>query len=219
MTSNKEDYLKAIYDAGGCKRYVSNKTLAQKLGVAPASVSEMLVKLQLDGLIEYRAYHGTRLTKQGLDACMDVVRSHELWEVFLIRHLGYSWWEAHEEAHRLEHLGSDRLTDRLDEFLGYPRTCPHGSRIPRREENPVPRCQIPAVPLSDLEPGQTACTAWLLEDKQLLDYLEASGFRPDEVLQVVSKETYEGPVTLTQNGETIRISYKAASGIFVTLKD
>ena len=54
MTSNKEDYLKAIYEQGGMENHVSNKQIAEKLGVAAASVSEMLAKLQQDGLIEYR---------------------------------------------------------------------------------------------------------------------------------------------------------------------
>ena len=125
MTSNKEDYLKAIYDAGGCDHYVSNKKLVERLGISPASVSEMLSKLHNDGLITYRAYHGSKLTEKGLSSCVDVVRNHELWVVFLIRHLGYSWWEAHEEAHHLEHVGSHMMIARLDEFLGHPKTCPH----------------------------------------------------------------------------------------------
>ena len=212
MTSNKEDYLKAIYDAGGCDHYVSNKVLAQKLGISPASVSEMLAKLQNDGLISYRAYHGSRLTEQGLASCADVVRSHELWEVFLIRHLGYSWWEAHEEAHLLEHVGSPKMIDRLDAFLGHPQTCPHGSPIPRKEQ-PLP--PVTQKRLSEMKAGEAGQILRFAEHQELLNYLEPTGVRIGKQIQILSVDDYEGPVTFDQEGTKITVSYKAASEIFV----
>lgn len=218
MTSNKEDYLKTIYDAGGLSAYVSNKVIVEKLGVAPASVSEMLLKLQNDGLIEYRAYHGSKLTEQGFTCCIDVVRSHELWEVFLIRHLGYTWWEAHEEAHLLEHVGSERMIDRLDAFLGYPETCPHGALIPRKGE-PVPRRTEPLRRLSELELNETAEITKIDEDQKLLNYLERSGLRVGKRVRVTAKDEYEGPISFEQEGQPITISYKAATQIYVTMND
>ena len=214
MTSNKEDYLKAIYDAGGYDRYISNKVLVEKLGVAPASVSEMLSKLQADGLIEYRAYHGSKLTSQGLASCIDVVRSHELWEVFLIEHLGYTWWEAHEEAHLLEHVASERMVDRLDEFLGHPQTCPHGCPIPRNSQT-VPQWTVPQRALSDLDIDDTAVITRITEDQHLLDYLQPMGFQPGKTIRILFKDEYEGPVSFEQDGNTIQISYKAATKIYV----
>ena len=217
MTSNKEDYLKTIYDAGGLEVYVSNKAIAEKLKVAPASVSEMLSKLQHDGLIEYRAYHGSRLTDAGLASCVDVVRSHELWEVFLIRHLGYTWWEAHEEAHLLEHVASERMIDHLDEFLGYPETCPHGALIPKKGK-PLPQWAEPLKKLSDLNEGASAEIAQITEDQKLLNYLERSGIQIGKIIRVLVKDEYEGPISFDQEGQTIRISYKAATQIYVKLK-
>ena len=214
MTSNKEDYLKAIYDAGGCDHYVSNKKLVERLGISPASVSEMLSKLHNDGLITYRAYHGSKLTEKGLTSCVDVVRNHELWEVFLIRHLGYSWWEAHEEAHHLEHVGSHMMIDRLDEFLGHPKTCPHGSPIPQKEQ-PVPRWNVPMAALSDLQLGEEAVIARISEREDLLNYLEPTGLRIGKVIRITAKDEYEGPVSFDQEGQIIQISYKAASQIYV----
>ena len=216
MTSNKEDYLKTIYDAGGIKAYVSNKVISQKLGVAPASVSEMLSKLQSEGLIEYKAYHGSRLTTKGLNSCIDVVRSHELWEVFLIRHLGYTWWEAHEEAHLLEHVASERMIDRLDAFLGHPQTCPHGALIPQKGK-PVPQRKVPLHKLSELSENEKAEIAQIVEDQKLLDYLERSGIQVHKNICIISKDEYEGPITFDQEGKIISISYKAATQIFVKL--
>ena len=214
MTSNKEDYLKTIYDEGGIEDYVSNKAIAEKMGVAPASVSEMLSKLQNDGLIEYRAYHGSKLTKLGIDSCIELVRSHELWEVFLMQHLGYTWWEAHEEAHLLEHVSSARMVDRLDAFLGYPQTCPHGALIPRKGK-PVPHWDTPLLKLSEIDAGGEAEITQVTEDKKLLEYLEKSGIQIGKKIRILSKDDYEGPITFKQEEKTISISYKAATQIYV----
>ncbi|MEM5817806.1 MAG: metal-dependent transcriptional regulator, partial [Desulfitobacterium hafniense] len=95
MTPNKEDYLKAIYKLGGLERLVSNKRIAEALQIAPASVTEMLGKMKRECLIHYEPYKGSRLTDEGMRTAISLVRGHRLWEVFLMRHLGYSWSEAH----------------------------------------------------------------------------------------------------------------------------
>ncbi len=209
---NKEDYLKIIYEEGGLEQTVSNKVIAEKLGIAPASVSEMLAKLSAQGLVNYQAYRGTRLTEEGLAACMDVVRSHRLWEVFLIRHLGYSWRESHEDAHLLEHVSSARMLERLDAFLNYPQTCPHGSLIPRKGET-VRRATLHR--LSDLQAGESAIVRQVVEDGKLLDYLERLGVEVHQPIRIVSVDDYEGPITFVQGEKNISISYKAATQIFV----
>lgn len=208
----KEDYLKIIYEEGGLESIVPNKAIAEKLGIAPASVSEMLVKLGGQGLIDYQAYKGSRLTPEGLAACMDVVRSHRLWEVFLIRHLGYSWRESHEDARLLEHAASPRMLERLDAFLNYPQTCPHGSLIPREGEA---LRQATLQRLSDLAVGDHAIVRRVVEDGALLDYLERSGVEVHQPIRVLAVEDYEGPIRFEQCGRRIGLSYKAARQIFV----
>lgn len=212
----KEDYLKIIYEEGGLERIVPNKVIAEKLGIAPASVSEMLVKLGGQGLVDYQAYKGSRLTSEGLAACLDVVRSHRLWEVFLIRHLGYSWRESHEDAHLLEHAASPRILERLDAFLNYPQTCPHGSQIPREGEA---LRQATMQRLSDLAVGDHAIVRRVVEDGALLDYLERNGVEVHQAIQVLAVEDYEGPISFVQGDRTISISYKAATQIFVERQD
>ena len=120
MNSNREDYLKVLYSEGGIDKFVSNKLLAEHLNVAPGSVSEMLTKLSKAGLTEFVAYKGSKLTEYGAEVCMKIIRRHRLWEVFLMNKLNYTWREAHEDAHLLEHISSERMIERLDEFLGYP---------------------------------------------------------------------------------------------------
>jgi len=197
MTPNKEDYLKEIYKLGGMEEQVSNKQIAESLQIAPASVTEMLGKLKREGLIHYEPYKGSRLTDAGMRIAITLVRGHRLWEVFLMRHLGYSWSEAHEDAELLEHITPSRLTARLDQFLNYPAYCPHGSAIPH------PDGQVdltPLQPLNLLPIGQISHIRRVTEEKELLDYLQASGI-------TIGSADLEG--------KQVQISYKAACHIYV----
>lgn len=212
MTPNKEDYLKEIYKLGGMEEQVSNKQIAESLQIAPASVTEMLGKLKREGLIHYEPYKGSRLTDAGMRIAITLVRGHRLWEVFLMRHLGYSWSEAHEDAELLEHITPLRLTARLDQFLNYPAYCPHGSAIPH------PDGQVdltPLQPLNLLPIGQISHIRRVTEEKELLDYLQASGITIGSAVRIVEAGAYEGPLTLDLEGKQVQISYKAACHIYV----
>lgn len=214
MTANKEDYLNIIYKMGGMERLISNKEISDKLQIAPASVSEMLAKLQKDGLIAYTPYKGSQLTKKGLAACIKVVRSHRLWEVFLIRHLGYSWSEAHEDAHLLEHVAPKRLVNRLDRFLNYPEYCPHGSLIPDEDGSITP---VSLITMDRLQPGDCSHIRRFTEEKELLDYLQGLGIEIGDAFMVSAAAPYEGPLDLDVNGKVIQVSYKAACRIYVDI--
>ncbi|KPU43867.1 iron-dependent repressor IdeR [Oxobacter pfennigii] len=212
MTPNKEDYLKEIYKLGGSEELVSNKQISDTLKIAPASVTEMLGKLNREGLIKYEPYKGSRLTQEGLRVAFSLVRGHRLWEVFLTRHLGYSWSEAHEDAELLEHVTPARLTLRLDEFLNYPAYCPHGNEIPHTGGQ-VGSTSLQT--LDNLSEGKTSHIRKVTEEKELLDYLQGLGIEIGNAVTVVSFGAYEGPLTLDLNGKRIQISYKAACQIYV----
>lgn len=212
MTPNKEDYLKAIYKLGGLEKLVGNKQIAEALQIAPASVTEMLGKLRREGLIEYQPYKGSLLTDEGMRAAISLVRGHRLWEVFLMRHLGYSWSEAHEDAELLEHITPARLTARLDQFLNYPAYCPHGSAIPHPDGR-VDR--IPMQTLNLLAVGVTSHIRRVTEEKELLDYLQEKGIAIGNSVRIMEAGAYEGPLTLDLEGKRVQISYKAACQIYV----
>lgn len=212
MTPNKEDYLKEIGKLGGGDNLVSNKQIADVLQVSPASVSEMLSKLEKGGFIEYEPYRGIRLTKTGKQQSAALLRSHRLWEVFLLRHLGYSWSEVHEDAELLEHVTSQRLAQRLDDFLNHPDFCPHGSAIPHADG------EIKITPLrklSQMSVGEDSVIRRVSEEKELLDYLQELGIQIGSAFTVRSIGPYEGPVTIETEGRSISLSYKAACHIDV----
>lgn len=212
MTSGKEDYLKALYALGDDGHIVSNKELSDRLQVSPPSVSEMIVKLQKEGFIEYTAYKGSRLTLKGRMAASRLLRYYGLWEVFLVRCLGFRWSEAHKEAHDLEHHISEKAADCLDAFLDYPSYCPHGMPIPKKDGSRAPEARRP---LLDVVPGESACIRCCKEDSELMDYLQDSGITMGMEITMEAKEPYEGPVIFRSGGQKYILSYKAAAQLFV----
>ena len=137
------DYLKAIWEVGGSGA-ASTKDVADRLSVAPASVTNMFARLQEMGLAKYERYQGASLTEVGREEALRLLRRHRLIETFLLEHLEYSWEEVHEEAERLEHAVSDEFTERLTEFLGHPARDPHGDHIPARDGTLEPDDSFPS---------------------------------------------------------------------------
>lgn len=119
MSQSKEDYVKFIYEAGQGQT-VSNKEIAAGLNIAPPSVSEMISKLSAEGLVEYKPYHGGKLTEKGLAMAKEIIRKHEIWEYFLEHKLHYNTIEVHELAEVLEHVTPVDLADRLADYISYP---------------------------------------------------------------------------------------------------
>src|SRR6187399_1233365 len=127
LSLTEENYLKAIYHLsdGGSKAVLTNE-LAEAMNTKAASVTDMIKKLSQKQLITYEKYYGVNVTGTGKAEALQVIRKHRLWETFLVQKLAFSWDEVHEVAEQLEHIHSIPLIDKLDEFLGFPKTDPHG---------------------------------------------------------------------------------------------
>src|SRR5256712_11104288 len=130
FTRAQEDYLKALYHLHGDARPVPTRELAQRLGISSPSVSEMVTRLPSRGRVEHDRYRGQQLPREGRKVALELVRHHRLLEMFLVRVLGYTWDEVHDEAERLEHVISERMEQRIFELLGRPELDPHGHVIP-----------------------------------------------------------------------------------------
>lgn len=127
MSRSLEDYLKGIYTLKEKEQY-SNKNLAEYLSISPASVSEMIKKLEKDNYVKINGRE-IELSEKGYTLAENIIRKHRVWEVFLVEKLGFSLEEIHEEAEKLEHVTSEKLLEKLEQFLFYPKECPHGSPI------------------------------------------------------------------------------------------
>jgi DtxR family transcriptional regulator, Mn-dependent transcriptional regulator len=129
-SASKENYIKAIFHLQQAGENVSTNALAEALQTKPASVTDMLKKLQTQQLLEYEKYRGVKLSTSGKKLAMQIIRKHRLWEFFLVEKLQFGWEEVHDIAEELEHISSKKLIDRLDAFLCFPKTDPHGDPIP-----------------------------------------------------------------------------------------
>src|SRR5580692_10479988 len=85
-TESVDNYLKAILALSGPEeRRVSSSALAERLGVAPASITNMLQKLAASptSFVEYERRRGVRLSPEGKRRAIEVLRHHRLIETFL----------------------------------------------------------------------------------------------------------------------------------------
>lgn len=132
MTSfTEENYLKIIYKLSAeTESEISTNAIAELTQTKAASVTDMLRKLSEKQLVYYQKYQGVRLTELGEKVALKVIRKHRLWEVFLVEKLKFNWDEVHEIAEQLEHIASEELVQKLDDFLGFPKFDPHGDPIP-----------------------------------------------------------------------------------------
>jgi len=184
----EEEYLQAIYtlqDEGGP---VIAARLADFLDISAPAVSEMVHRLEREGLLRLDARHELRLTQAGQTAADSVVRRHRLAERFLVDVLGYAWWKVHEEAERLEHVMTPEMEERITNVLGDPQTCPHGNPMPGTAARPT-------RPLGDLGPGERSEIARIPDQFEhehgFLEYLDSQGLRPGARVGVV-RSTADG---------------------------
>lgn len=129
-TSTEQDYIKHIYHLQDESSLVTTNELAAGLNTRPASVTDMLKKLKAKELLTYERYRGFRLSEDGNKVALGIIRRHRLWEFFLSEKLQFSWNEVHEVAEELEHITHEKLIEKLDAYLGYPKFDPHGDPIP-----------------------------------------------------------------------------------------
>ena len=137
LTVSKEDYLKAVWSlserSAEEKSKAGTNELAEMLGVSAPAVSRMLKQMEKQMLVSRTPYYGVKLTSKGRKIALRIVRRHRLLEFFLWKVLRYDENLVHDEAERLEHHISDEFEKRIDELLGFPKKCPHGSAIPNRK--------------------------------------------------------------------------------------
>ena len=193
MSKSLEDYLKGIYLLKKRKQY-SNKNLAEYLNISPASVSEMIKKLSNENYLISEG-RNIKLTKKGSDIAVNIIRKHRVWEVFLVEKLGYDKDEIHEEAEVLEHVTSEKMLQKLEKFLFYPKECPHGSPIFYDSDE------------------------FSEENIELYDYLREMDITIKESYKVTKKDPFNGPIYLeNSNKKTKIIAYDAAKLIEIYRK-
>ncbi len=215
MSKSLEDYLKGIYLLKKRKQY-SNKNLAEYLNISPASVSEMIKKLSNENYLILEG-RNINLTKKGSDIAVNIIRKHRVWEVFLVEKLGYDKDEIHEEAEVLEHVTSDKLLQKLEKFLFYPKECPHGSPI-FYDSDGFNEANI--MKLSDTEERDEIIILSVEDNIELYDYLREMDVTIKENYNIIRKDPFNGPIYLENSEKKVKIiAYDAAKMIEIYKKN
>ena len=213
-TQTVEDYLKQILALQSASGEASVGDLARHLGVTSGTVTTMVKRLTGQKLVASKRYGGVRLTARGEQLAMSVLRRHRIIETFLVRTLGMDWSEVHQEAERLEHAMSDRLLDRIDEFLGRPEVDPHGDPIPS-PKGAVADQRL--IPLSACKAGaRTRIGRIIDQDASFLRFIDESGLKPGEPIVVERTDlNADALVVAAVSGRQITLSTRAAAKILV----
>jgi len=213
LTQSVEEYLEAVFKLTRDGSPATVGQVAAALDVSPPSVSEMVRRLRLAGLVADDGGSGITLTAEGRAEGARLVRRHRLSERFLVDLLDMPWDAVHEEACKLEHALSPEVEARLAAQLGNPRTCPHGQVIPDEDGE---LDEEPLRPLSSLDAGDAGTISCVTEEKtDLLRYLASLGLLPDTEVAVESVAPFGGPVLVRVAGAQYALGREVAGKIMV----
>jgi DtxR family Mn-dependent transcriptional regulator len=214
MTFSEENYLKTIYHlTTATGKDVSTNSIAEMMETKASSVTDMLKKLADKDLVNYKKYQGVSLTDKGKLSAKMIVRKHRLWEVFLVDKLDFNWDEVHDVAEQLEHIKSEKLINKLDDFLGNPTEDPHGDPIPNSQGKII---KIEKQLLSELQENQTGiCVGVKDTSSEFLKYLDKQEIALGSKIEFLARESFDLSLKIKVDGKELTISNKIASNLFV----
>ena len=214
-SSTEQDYLKAIYKLSNGKKTVSTNAIAERLKTKASSVTDMMQKLSDKNLVNYVKYQGVTLSDTGKQIAINIIRKHRLWEFFLVDKLNFNWDEIHEIAEQLEHINSQKLIDKLDEHLGFPKYDPHGDPIP--DKNGV-IYHLDELPISQLNINDEAVLVNVKEhSSEFLKYLENISLLLGTKVKLLEKFAFDNSLKiLINNNNEMMISHQVAEFLNVS---
>lgn len=212
----EENYIKAIYHLSeDGKKAVNTNSIAELTNTKASSVTDMLKKLAEKELINYMRYQGVTLTERGRMTAIAIIRKHRLWELFLVEKLQFKWDEVHDIAEQLEHIKSEALVDRLEQFLGNPRVDPHGDLIPDKHGKFHKK---DLIRISKMQPEDQGIISGVSEHSpRFLQYLEKTGLILGNKIIVHEIIEFDGSVILSLENKEITISREAAKNILILM--
>ena len=216
-TFAEENYLKAILSLSiQSGELVSTNEIASEINTSAASVSDMLKKLQEKDLIIYTKYKGVSLNKKGEKIAVNILRKHRLWETFLVRKLDFNWDEVHDVAEQLEHIKSERLMDKLDSFLNFPKFDPHGEVIPTKDGE-IPKTD--RISLSEIEENNKGTVLGVtLDDSSFLQYLNKLEIQIGTEIEIFNRIDFDKSVNISINNKKQNISNQVAKHLLINKK-
>jgi DtxR family Mn-dependent transcriptional regulator len=214
FTTSEENYIKRIYHLQQETGLVNTNSLAAEMQTRAASVTDMLKKLKGKKLLQYEKYKGFKLNDAGKKAALDVVRKHRLWEYFSVEHLKFDWDKVHPIAEELEHISSEELVQRLDNFLGNPLFDPHGDPIPDKNGKitVVKQQNLSVIPFKK----NVTVSSVSNQTAQMLDMLKHYHISLGTQLMVLRRFEFDGSLEIKVSKQNACIiSEQVAKNVFV----
>ncbi|WP_187289879.1 metal-dependent transcriptional regulator [Flagellimonas ruestringensis] len=218
MTRSEENYLKTIFHlGGGDSKSITTNAIAEQMETKPSSVTDMAKKLSEKGLVDYVRYQGISLTDAGVKTALSIIRKHRLWEVFLVEKLDFSWDEVHEVAEQLEHIKSEKLIDKIDELLEFPKYDPHGDPIPTKDGKFQERDEKLLSEMAINSKG--ICVGVKDSSVPFLKFLDKNKIALGNTITIIDKEDFDNSLRIQMEGKEMRISHQIASNLYVKKND
>lgn len=213
---SEENYLKTLYRLEDKEiKKVNNIALSKALDLNPATVLEMVRKLNDKKLLEVLPGKTIQLTEKGKKKALQIIRKHRLWEVFLVDKLNYKWNEVHDLAEQLEHIESDDLTNKLELFLDFPSVDPHGDPIPD-ETGKFKKLKAQPLATAPLHKKVSFINV-INSSNEFLKYLDKIGIAIGDKLEIAEIEEFDKSLTVIHKRKSVILSNEAASNIQVTV--
>lgn len=214
-----ENYLKAIYKISEKEnKTASTSAISKEMSTSAASVTDMLKRLAEKEMINYEKYKGVTLTKSGNKIATNLIRKHRLWEVFLVEKLNFRWNQVHDIAEELEHINSDQLIERLDEFLDHPKFDPHGDPIPNKDGKITLRRQTPLSLMSIKQAGHLVGVQE--HSTPFLDYLDSLGIGLGTHIYIKEKFQFDQSIKILINDSTeVTVTAKVAQNLNIKTQE
>ena len=197
-----EEYCECIFELHEDNLDVIQARVADRLSVSRPSVSEMIKRMEAEGLIRLR---GTKivLTDEGTILATKVVRRHRIAERFLTDILGLSWATAHHEAGKWEHVLSAEVEAAMNRVLNNPTTCPHGNSIPGSAHR-----DVHMTSLADIQIGLPYIVGRITEELEhktgVLEFLESVNLVVGTTATVTARGE-DGNLTVRINDDEVTI--------------
>lgn len=232
VSSNIQEYLETLYSLTRNGEIASVKDVAERLNVAPASVTEMIKKLAERGYVNYSPYRGATLTEQGLHIGAKMSRKHRLLERFLHDVLKIGQDSVHKQACDMEHALSDEAETALCQFLGHPNKCPDDGKpiqpcdlavtsceecVMKGERSHVGHRHEHLVSIVDLKENDSGKVAFIRGDNKVLRRLLDMGLTPQTTIKILRVAPLDGPVEIGVRGSKLALGRDIATDVFVDL--
>ena len=216
-SSTVENYLKQILliTLEREEKVVPMGLVSESLAVTPGTATSMAKNLEKEGWLSYEPRRGVSLKPAGRKLGLNILRRHRLLETFLVETLGLDWSEIHEEAEELEHAISEKVLERLDDFLGRPRHDPHGHPIPtkggvmqRKKSRSLVGCKEGlSVVIESIDD----------QERNFLKFARSRHLLPGKKIKILSREEEADAMEIRVEGKKpFSIGFEAARKILVS---